>query len=621
MLSHMAMPCMLVWQVNLFGFCNMAAAVRESASNYAGINSTQSHPFIDLPPEVGSALAMYNTFNNLVGIAGHVQMWRSSAKYTLGSNLMRNLDALRDVHDTLVSKLDLRRPDGATSSINDTCDGCSDEELKNEYKIYRPFSGGSAVAQIAFGSCEHRLKKAVAMMRRSIRILSHECNIMTQELAQATNLSEASFRRLSHRGCDADCSDNDCASDDAADAIMRTDLEEHGVGEASGSTGLCRELSKDMERDQVEEACQAQCQKLGTACAGYVLYNGTLTHHLPRRSELHSWSIMMGEAMRYGWDDIAQGDLMEMRDTSEQRTLKQNCHNLDIMADLRLRCGNNTVGLSCGETSLGCHEKTRLMLVKKVDGTDELTNKCCFRSSVMNEYTQEATTCFVRLPDDNLGGLTVEKTAEWVANIPLSGVAAELGSQMVKQRKLNGLAFGSLGKTKIKEYLGVANPNDVTLMLCMIDAAKNGADEGNCKQTSFLDAYKRIQGVVDPYIFFGLKTSLSTGYGLSALSRIVHRTKSYLRQYQWVADRAVQSIGMYLYYLHTSGAITTLSSQDWAAGQVDWIPVAASASMLVKTALANTWDTCAVVEKWLMETDIGDPDKLDRAVDAATRDA
>lgn len=150
---------------------------------------------------------------------------------------------------------------------------------------------------------------------------------------------------------------------------------------------------------------------------------------------------------------------------------------------------------------------------------------------------------------------------------------------------------------------------------------KNGADEAKCKTSDFLGIYKRVHGVVDPYIFFGLKTSSSKSYGMAALDRIIGYTKAYVNQYKWTADRASQTIRVTLDFISTHGAVSFLASQDWAAGQFDWIPVAASASALMNKALASAWDTCVVIENWLMKTDVGDPEKLDGAIDAAMRGA
>merc|ERR1719487_2035573 len=129
----------------------------------------------------------------MLGISEKLTEWHSAAKYTLSTNLGHNLDSLRAVHDFMASKLNFK-PRG----WNETCDDCNETELENKYSIYDGNLAGEEMGNAvgyATGqsNCIHRLKKAMAMIRRAIKKLEHEANRMTTQLKKTTIEGEAPY--------------------------------------------------------------------------------------------------------------------------------------------------------------------------------------------------------------------------------------------------------------------------------------------------------------------------------------------------------------------------------------------------------------------------------------------
>lgn len=375
---------------------------------------------------------------------------------------------------------------------------------------------------------------------------------------------------------------------------------------------MCRELSTSLTRTQVLEQCQTQCNKMD-GCKGFTMYNGTLTHN-GRRWQLDSL-LPMPASIRYGWNVMKPGDVVEIVKNGNTKDLKQCRHYPLLLAEQTDECA--TLGrqaLECNGVHAGCWETKSLRLIDTPFEEEELHNRCCFRTSVENEYFQEATECYQKPPVNPLFKLDTEGVAKWVEALPaddgafaeaLTKAAAHIRAQALNGIPLNGIALLTMGYVKLAQTLAM-KIDHAFRMLCMIDATKYGSTPGECLIARTYQLYKKSHGLVDPFIFFAVKTSTSTGWSLGAVSKLVKLSASYLGQYAWVGQASVGLIGMTLDVMYTKGNVKTL------VGMPDWLGVAAAAASLIDRGLTIAWQQCSVVETWLRRTDLSDVENLER---------
>merc|ERR1719361_654153 len=91
--------------------------------------------------------------------------------------------------------------------------------------------------------------------------------------------------------------------------------------------------------------------------------------------------------------------------------------------------------LRCGlEEIPGLWDLDRLTVIGVANSTGRTyVNRVCFRTSVENEYFQEATECFKK-PRDKLWGKDIDGTATWLNKLQLGKAAG-----LVKTQRLNGM--------------------------------------------------------------------------------------------------------------------------------------------------------------------------------------
>lgn len=593
----------------------------------------------ELPSGVSTGLTLYNTLGNVMGLASSAREWSSMAKYTLTSDLTHNLDSLREVHDLLVEKIQL-----VPAEWRATCDNCTDDELEAAYTIERSWDSMRSVAGMATDwisesvdqesdDCPLRLKKLVAKMRLTLTILDAECDNLVGQLAATTERRVGDYVHYGNRACDQEHQSTTRDEDETAfydedgtafydpheDVGLWSDLT--AFYDPAGASGVCRELPTTMPREQVIEACKQQCHAMDE-CKGFTLYNGTVAEFGPRRAELDSWSPFLNAEERSGAYDMEVGDEVGIFKNGAYLTFKS-CENLPMtLAPARKSCDKfGRLGVECGPKLVGCWKRENLHLLRKRTGARTFSNQCCFTTSVLEADTQGSAECYVRLPGNSLRSMSSDDAAAWFSFLPtggseaLSEVFAEAAEQ-VRSRDLNGLALQAMGSHQLQEHLGIVDPGQVELLQCMIDASRTGSSESVCLAPGFLKEYQRLRGIVDPYVFFGVKADLSSkAWVASALSRIGKTVKSYLRQNAWLVEAPMKMIDLTMDVYFTHGSAVALAAQDFTGG-VDWLAVASSVSFLLNKAADVAWGQCPVVEAWLSNTDISDPEKMDQFVDS-----
>mmetsp|Transcript_72443 Transcript_72443/g.132629 ORF Transcript_72443/g.132629 Transcript_72443/m.132629 type:complete len:622 (+) Transcript_72443:54-1919(+) len=565
------------------------------------------HPLGDLPSGVGTALAMYNTFNNVMGLASSIASYRSVEKYSITTNILKNIDSLRDLHDTLVQKVGL-----VPAKWDATCDDCTPEDLHTRYNFRTDISSGSFInTAIQFvmswtngddaEGCPFRLKKYVALMRDVMVKLSREGDELITQLSKADTAKSdlPMFRFEDDRGCDGDCKDYNC---DPGAAIHTESMRDHlkNFHKPYGKTGLCRTLPADHPRADVIRQSQDECYKM-IGCKGFTLYHGTLTDFEPASA---------GDVMKVG-------DMVEVYEDGKTtpETFRE-CRVYPVV--LGEYQGNRCHEVHCGTTSLGCWPKESLRLVESATNIEHISNRVCFRTSVANEYMQEATECFKK-PSDPLWAHNSAETAAWFQSLPAKGdgmqeagmqEALMQAAEKIKAKELSGKAVMAMGIVKMEEYLGL-NAKQAKRVMCMMDAVKGGASAADCWEDGTFEKYMKYYGLVDPYIFFGVKTNLgSTSWALNAASRLASTASSYLGQYAWLGKSVSKSLGVYLDVNYT-----VAYTQDLTGGTADWLTMAAAATALLKTMASVAEVQCPVVESWLQKTDLGDVGKLQQLVE------
>jgi len=560
------------------------------------------------------------------------------AKYTLTSDLTHNLDSLREVHDLLVKKIQL-----VPAEWRATCDNCTNDELEEAYTIKRSWDSMQSFAGAATDwiletverdsdDCPLRLKTLVAKMRRTMTILDVECDSLVMQLAATTERSVADYIRYGNRACDQEhqsaSGNEDVTTGYDEDDIVSYDPHEGGpvwkeleeFYAPAGTSGVCRELPISMPREQVVEACKQQCQAMGE-CKGFTLYNGTVADFGPRRAELDSWNPLLDAQERYGRFDMEVGDEIGIFKQGAYLTVKK-CQNLPItLAPSRTSCDKfGRLGLECGPQFVGCFRRESLHLLRKRTGTRTFSNQCCFTTSVLDADTHGSAECYVRLPDNSLRSMSSDDAAAWLSSLPTGGNKALSeafieASEQIQAQNINGVALQAMGSHQIQERLGIAEPEQMKIMQCMIDASRTGSSESVCLSSGFMNEYQRLRGIVDPYVFFGVKADFSSkAWVASALSRIGKTVKSLLRQNAWLVEAPTKVIDLTLDVHFMHGSAASLAAQDFA-GDVDWLAVASSVSFLLNQAASVAWGQCPVVEAWLDRTDISDPEKIDAFVE------
>mmetsp|Transcript_109361 Transcript_109361/g.193719 ORF Transcript_109361/g.193719 Transcript_109361/m.193719 type:complete len:638 (-) Transcript_109361:78-1991(-) len=581
------------------------------------------HPLGDLPSGVGTALAMYNTFNNVMGLASSIASYRSVEKYSITTNILKNIDSLRDLHDTLVQKVGLVPP-----NWDATCDDCTPADLHTRYNFTTAISSGSFInTAIQFvmswtngdnaEGCPFRLKRYVALMRDVMVKLSKEGDELIAQLSEpgTANNDLPMFRFEDDRGCDGDCKDYDC---DPGAAIHTDSMRDHlkNFHQPYDGNGLCRTLPPKHPRANVTRESQDECYKM-SGCKGFTLYDGTLTDFKPAEAE----------------DVMKVGDMVELQEwvpdfgslvpslVEKYKEEKRKCRVYPVVlggVDESDKCEEGDQELHCGTTSLGCWPQGFLRLVKSATNIRHISNRVCFRTSVANEYMQEATECFKK-PSDPLWAHSSAETAKWFQSLPAKGdgmqeagmqEALMQAAEKIKAKELSGKAVMAMGIVKMEEYLGL-NAQQAKRVMCMMDAVKGGASAADCWEDGTFEKYMKYYGLVDPYIFFGVKTNLgSTSWALNAASRLASTASSYLGQYAWLGKSVSKSLGVYLDVNYT-----VAYTQDLTGGTADWLTMAAAATALLKTMASVAEVQCPVVESWLQKTDLGDVGKLQQLVE------
>lgn len=261
-----------------------------------------------------------------------------------------------------------------------------------------------------------------------------------------------------------------------------------------------------------------------------------------------------------------------------------------------------------------------MYVLQKVQRISAHSNRCCFRTSVENEYIQEATECFKKPPHDELRELDNVAVVDWLTGLPDGGDkkfarALQDASKLVGENGFNGLALQAMGKLSLKEFLGVEDKDHATKLLCLIEAAKFGVAVDRCLESSFLGRYSMMHGLVDPWVFWTLKTNvqLST-WTAQAASRLISSAASYLTQYSEYPLGLQAFIDMSIDATFVKGNIDTVVDSYTGAGGASWVVLASSVASLLNTAAKVHFDSCFAVETWLSRTPLYDSRQMEAFV-------
>eukprot|EP00928_Gymnodinium_smaydae_P049420 TRINITY_DN33166_c0_g1_i1.p1 TRINITY_DN33166_c0_g1~~TRINITY_DN33166_c0_g1_i1.p1 ORF type:complete len:532 (+),score=61.66 TRINITY_DN33166_c0_g1_i1:237-1598(+) len=242
--------------------------------------------------------------------------------------------------------------------------------------------------------------------------------------------------------------------------------------------------------------------------------------------------------------------------------------------------------------------------------TDIDGSRCCFRKNIFHRYAQDDTACFVtsRL---RLISLDSEGVLDWLDIHGFSDLTPANGAFAI-----NGLVLSSLTRPKLREYLvkrdtTLMSEAEASILKCTIDAYVTGVESSRCGQPSLKAQYERLVGVVDPYIFFGIKSGngrfTSTNWILGAAKRIVDWSGDHARAdptYKNAAKHVARMLGRYLSIRFMVDHLNTLGDQMLLAGSLDPVAIASSATYILNEALTLPWDDCAAIHKQLMQTNL-----------------